>query len=122
MILRPPTSTRTDTLFPYTTLFRAQLHRVAHAFDQAAAVERRQPGDAAHRQVMPDRDRRWRRGTDQKVAGDAAGYRRRERQHEHPEQVEMLEHPPRAAADGAGEGAAQVDTTKKRRGAQDPNH
>src|SRR3546814_1169208 len=27
MIRRPPRSTRTDTLFPYTTLFRATLHR-----------------------------------------------------------------------------------------------
>src|SRR3546814_5375661 len=26
MILRPPTSTRTDTLFPYTTLFRSPHH------------------------------------------------------------------------------------------------
>src|SRR3546814_7203033 len=26
MIRRPPRSTRTDTLFPYTTLFRSQLH------------------------------------------------------------------------------------------------
>src|SRR3546814_11529953 len=26
MILRPPRSTRTDTLFPYTTLFRSLLH------------------------------------------------------------------------------------------------
>src|SRR3546814_11238811 len=33
MIRRPPISTRTDTLFPYTTLFRAvaQLIRLAHA-------------------------------------------------------------------------------------------
>src|SRR3546814_14138683 len=33
MIRRPPISTRTDTLFPYTTLFRsvAQLMRLAHA-------------------------------------------------------------------------------------------
>src|SRR3546814_9957825 len=38
MIRRPPRSTRTDTLFPYTTLFRskAQLHVVA---DVAADVE-----------------------------------------------------------------------------------
>src|SRR3546814_19758511 len=28
MILRPPRSTRTDTLFPYTTLFRSHLVRV----------------------------------------------------------------------------------------------
>src|SRR3546814_4230457 len=27
MIRRPPRSTRTDTLFPYTTLFRSPLHR-----------------------------------------------------------------------------------------------
>src|SRR3546814_10471418 len=27
MLRRPPRSTRTDTLFPYTTLFRSRLHR-----------------------------------------------------------------------------------------------
>src|SRR3546814_14282042 len=33
MIRRPPSSTRTDTLFPYTTLFRSQLarHGAGHA-------------------------------------------------------------------------------------------
>src|SRR3546814_8673081 len=30
MIRRPPRSTRTDTLFPYTTLFRSWLVRLAH--------------------------------------------------------------------------------------------
>src|SRR3546814_4231576 len=30
MIRRPPRSTRTDTLFPYTTLFRS--HRLGHVF------------------------------------------------------------------------------------------
>src|SRR3546814_5472181 len=30
MIRRPPRSTRTDTLFPYTTLFRSVLDRPAH--------------------------------------------------------------------------------------------
>src|SRR3546814_11333336 len=29
MIRRPPRSTRTDTLFPYTTLFRSSVHNVA---------------------------------------------------------------------------------------------
>src|SRR3546814_2948016 len=29
MIRRPPRSTRTDTLFPYTTLFRSETHRLA---------------------------------------------------------------------------------------------
>src|SRR3546814_1538981 len=32
MIRRPPRSTRTDTLFPYTTLFRSPRHRARCAF------------------------------------------------------------------------------------------
>src|SRR3546814_19984636 len=32
MILRPPRSTRTDTLFPYMTLFRSLGHGVSRAF------------------------------------------------------------------------------------------
>src|SRR3546814_12003447 len=32
MIRRPPRSTRTDTLFPYTTLFRSALVHPAHGF------------------------------------------------------------------------------------------
>src|SRR3546814_14230766 len=47
MIRRPPRSTRTDTLFPYTTLFRS-LHRVhvLDVFGQELAVE----ADGRHRQ------------------------------------------------------------------------
>src|SRR3546814_19890124 len=30
MIRRPPRSTRTDTLFPYTTLFRSEPHEAVH--------------------------------------------------------------------------------------------
>src|SRR3546814_16577084 len=41
MIRRPPRSTRTDTLFPYTTLFRSvPVHQALVAVDQALAVER----------------------------------------------------------------------------------
>src|SRR3546814_15687011 len=36
MIRRPPRSTRTDTLFPYTTLFRSRLARLHRRRDQAA--------------------------------------------------------------------------------------
>src|SRR3546814_4399712 len=36
MIRRPPRSTRTDTLFPYTTLFRSARHRRADAAADAA--------------------------------------------------------------------------------------
>src|SRR3546814_11032559 len=44
MIRRPPRSTRTDTLFPYTTLFRSnslmrQVHRQATISFQEAAIE-----------------------------------------------------------------------------------
>src|SRR3546814_6252834 len=35
MIRRPPRSTRTDTLFPYTTLFRSLEHRHQRAHDHA---------------------------------------------------------------------------------------
>src|SRR3546814_14161427 len=38
MILPPPRSTRTDTLFPYTTLFRSPAHRVVEVADQASIL------------------------------------------------------------------------------------
>src|SRR3546814_2938381 len=38
MIRRPPRSTRTDTLFPYTTLFRSRFHAGAHADVGAGAA------------------------------------------------------------------------------------
>src|SRR3546814_7141895 len=40
MIRRPPRSTRTDTRFPYTTLFRSQLHRGVRTIAQLAAPRR----------------------------------------------------------------------------------
>src|SRR3546814_18790032 len=42
MIRRPPRSTRTDTLFPYTTLFRSQAitARICRAFTQRYAAPR----------------------------------------------------------------------------------
>src|SRR3546814_8715745 len=52
MILRPPRSTRTDTLFPYTTLFRSDLCR--HPRRQEARGQRRDrpvagaPGPTGH--------------------------------------------------------------------------
>src|SRR3546814_6134712 len=38
MILRPPRSTRTDTLFPYTTLFRSQGCRGHHGRDRGRII------------------------------------------------------------------------------------
>src|SRR3546814_6282062 len=67
MIRRPPRSTRTDTLFPYTTLFRAAGYR------QAGAAGRSLPPTAATRRPAL-RDRRHRRGPG---AGGHPGHRRR---------------------------------------------
>src|SRR3546814_13830147 len=68
MIRRPPRSTRTDTLFPYTTLFRsvlverADLHTFRNQFDfrielignRAGVGDRRQLGAAATAQTAID--------------------------------------------------------------------
>src|SRR3546814_1622334 len=40
MIRRPPRSTRTDTLFPYTTLFRSDAGRANQAEDRALQLAR----------------------------------------------------------------------------------
>src|SRR3546814_10542155 len=45
MIRRPPRSTRTDTLFPYTTLFRSK-HALAVRIEGHIAAELRGNGDA----------------------------------------------------------------------------
>src|SRR3546814_12095758 len=50
MIRRPPRSTRTDTLFPYTTLFRSPACRHVGVHPRAASVrsgDRQFPGDPA---------------------------------------------------------------------------
>src|SRR3546814_10693233 len=54
MIRRPPRSTRTDTLFPYTTLFRSSPATVAHA----PGVMASQPGAAEDidlEELVPER-------------------------------------------------------------------
>src|SRR3546814_3094349 len=49
MIRRPPRSTRTDTLFPYTTLFRSDRHHDQHrhrqmVLDRAGETDTEHPG------------------------------------------------------------------------------
>src|SRR3546814_12898257 len=70
MIRPPPSSTRTDTLFPYTTLFRSrQLGRKA-VINGYAAVERHQPvipqphgvSDAIALRWIIAKQGRWRAG------------------------------------------------------------
>src|SRR3546814_17916003 len=57
MIRRPPRSTRTDTLFPYTTLFRSRHGQIRECF--ADAVEQRRERPAA---LQAAQSRRVRRG------------------------------------------------------------
>src|SRR3546814_14644332 len=57
MIRRPPRSTRTDTLFPYTTLFRSHLHRSANM----VGGRRRSSGARADRHQAPRHTRQFHR-------------------------------------------------------------
>src|SRR3546814_7466985 len=70
MIRRPPRSTRTDTLFPYTTLFRSDR--------RAGAAPRRGQPAPRRRQVRAARYRR------------AGGPRRRGRSEEHTSELQSL--------------------------------
>src|SRR3546814_5585991 len=56
MMRRPPRSTRTDTLFPYTTLFRSPGHGWANADTHTdSAVDTREPADIFHNDAAPYR-------------------------------------------------------------------
>src|SRR3546814_20172946 len=87
MIRRPPRSTRTDTLFPYTTLFRSRQrlaphqrlaadallqHRVADRVQRAEAQVLQLGLDQVHAQALRDR-----RVDLQRLAGDALARLRR---------------------------------------------
>src|SRR3546814_13337627 len=54
MLLRPPRSTRTDTLFPYTTLFRSELARRVVAAGDAAHEAAQQLGRQVVDAVEPE--------------------------------------------------------------------
>src|SRR3546814_4385547 len=53
MIRRPPRSTRTDTLFPYTTLFRSPRDSPRHAFASIAMTDHEQPPSLLRRPPYP---------------------------------------------------------------------
>src|SRR3546814_13108620 len=59
MIRRPPRSTRTDTLFPYTTLFRSP--RLAGRGQRAAQLRRSRRADAAGAEMINEFRRARRR-------------------------------------------------------------
>src|SRR3546814_10111483 len=86
MVRRPPRSTRTDTLLPYTTLFRSPRVLSPRARDRRApgAFLRRDVAAAQGRRGVPPRDR------DQRGAGGrgrTASVRRRAHRH-HPRSEE----------------------------------
>src|SRR3546814_4156005 len=54
MTLRPPRSTRTDTLFPYTTLFRSQWRRRGNSVLFRVPVHRRR-GSGAIQHIQPQK-------------------------------------------------------------------
>src|SRR3546814_1406542 len=96
MLLRPPSSTRTDTLFPYTTLFRSQ----RAACRRCGARPRRQrlrPSDGRVAARAPDARRRRRRprrrgaGTDDlDIVGVEDAHAGADRSEEHTSELQSL--------------------------------
>src|SRR3546814_1802810 len=60
MIRRPPRSTRTDTLFPYTTLFRSPAAERARDAEKVRRAKRRRQGGGLRHQPTPGlRSKLW---------------------------------------------------------------
>src|SRR3546814_13497927 len=112
MIRRPPRSTRTDTLFPYTTLFRSVDDR---AVVTALAVDQHEDMDA--------RKAAKARGARQAVERRAAHGRRLEGRHELRQRVAQLHAAAELftlfAADHVSRGRARNDGTRLDAGAGD---
>src|SRR3546814_2611645 len=89
MIRRPPRSTRTDTLFPYTTLFRS---RTGPGAGIDAGVGVRTAGGAAERRALQERTRPGGRGAyrrmDEELRLQCAGPG--ERSEEHTSELQSL--------------------------------
>src|SRR3546814_3663457 len=81
MIRRPPRSTRTDTLFPYTTLFRSLAHRIV-ALQDAGRVF---PGDRRAGLDLGPRDLRV-----AAPAGAPLGHEVVDRSEEHTSELQSL--------------------------------
>src|SRR3546814_3314629 len=91
MIRRPPRSTRTDTLFPYTTLFRSHPRYDRSAPRRPAGGGQGQGGGAPHQMVAHDRtlSARFSQGR-ARGAGGSAGARLRGRSEEHTSELQSL--------------------------------
>src|SRR3546814_5190439 len=83
MIRRPPRSTRTDTLFPYTTLFRSG-HRALYAEHPRPAWRRRD------RRVRQYQSQRQRESTGDGIDGSGRHQRGDRRSEEHTSELQSL--------------------------------
>src|SRR5205085_2280040 len=64
--------------------------------------------------VAPVADGRWWHRADQHIASDPAGVARREGQHQHPEEIELVPDPRHRAAEREDEGAGQIEYQQQR--------
>src|SRR3546814_1827204 len=87
MVRRPPRSTRTDTLFPYTTLFRSGPRQFVRRRDRRSPVDSRRRREGQRRAVWCA-DRAW---LSVVVAGLALPARDRRRAHEDGRQLRRSE-------------------------------
>src|SRR3546814_1041874 len=94
MLRRPPRSTRTDTLFPYTTLFRSRNRSRPRAAPRSSSVEQRALRNGESFEPL----RRWRGATnerhhdsgDERDTAHPHGYREDMRSEEHTSELQSL--------------------------------
>src|SRR3546814_3394536 len=95
MIRRPPRSTRTDTLFPYTTLFRSQVPEgCAPSADAPSRAHRRRPRLDRQRERTAYREGRQTAGAaqyrDDGAQANAGGLAHRARSEEHTSELQSI--------------------------------
>src|SRR3546814_5071020 len=92
MIRRPPRATRTDTIIPYTTLFRSHHDAVNRAGRHAQFATRAQRFDHDVHQLRGPDDGVDRTGLDALGAADAVGFhhQRDQRSEEHTSELQSL--------------------------------
>src|SRR3546814_14885526 len=71
MIRRPPRSTRTDTLFPYTTLFRSQIREQEEKEREEQARRDREASELAEREAAERQAEADRLAAEQEAAAEA---------------------------------------------------
>src|SRR3546814_9928200 len=100
MIRRPPRSTRTDTLFPYTTLFRSQVgqeqpaRRLGHALEGEGGQHHRQPqraeADQSEEGIALAEERERPQHVDDELAEEQGERQARLRSEEHTSELQSL--------------------------------